>query len=301
MAAGGRLGAMRIGELYGHNKPVISFEFFPPKTDKGYASLLRTIAELKQIGPAFVSVTMGAGGGTRDKTIGIVKQIESELGITAMCHLPCISFERAEIAALLDDLERAGVENVLALGGDPPQDADFVPPEDGFEYANELVEFIRSGPWSFSIGGGCYPEVHPRAASPEEDLANLVRKVRAGTDFLITQLFFDARDYFSFVGRARAAGIEVPIVPGIMPVVSASNIRRMAALSNARIPAALDEQLDGAGNDDAAVAEIGTRWATAQCRELLDGGAPGIHFYTLNRSPATREIHQQLFGSGRAT
>ena len=186
---------------------------------------------------------------------------------------------------------------MLALGGDPPADADFVPPEDGFRYANELVEFIRSGPWSFSIGGGCYPEVHPRAVSADEDLANLVRKVRAGTDFLITQLFFDNRDYYSFVSRARAAGVEVPIVPGIMPVVSASNIKRMAALSNARIPDELGAELERVADDSGAVAEVGTRWASRQCRDLLDNGAPGIHFYTLNRSPATREITQQLFGA----
>lgn len=288
---------MRIPDLYGRDEPVISFEFFPPKTDKGLASLLRTVEELKSIDPAFVSVTMGAGGSTRGQTVEIVKKIQNELGITAMCHLPCISFTRAELSGLLDDLERAGIENVLALGGDPPQnDPDFHPPEDGFRYANELVEFIRSGPWSFAIGGGCYPEVHPRATSAEDDLANLVRKVEAGTDFLITQLFFDDRDYFSFVARARTAGIEVPIVPGIMPVVSASNIKRMAALSNARIPKALEAELDGVAGDDEAVQQVGTRWASEQCRGLIEQGAPGIHFYTLNRSPATREIHRNLFG-----
>jgi len=289
---------MRISELYGHDGPVISFEFFPPKTDKGYTALLRTIEELKQVGPSYVSVTMGAGGSTRGKTVEIVKQIQRELGITAMCHVPCISFARPELAALLDDLERAEVENVLALGGDPPKDdPDFAPPEDGFHYASELVEFIRSGPWSFSIGGGCYPEVHPRATDAAADLAHLVDKVRAGTDFLITQLFFDNRDYFAFVERARAAGIEVPIVPGIMPVASASNIKRMAALSNARLPAELEDELDRVADDDEAVAEIGTAWATDQCRDLLARGAPGIHFYTLNRSPATRRIHAALFGS----
>lgn len=289
---------MRIAELYGHDGPVISFEFFPPKTDRGYTALLRTIEELKQVGPSYVSVTMGAGGSTRGKTVEIVKQIQRELGVTAMCHVPCISFARPELAALLDDLERAEVENVLALGGDPPKnDPDFAPPEDGFHYASELVEFIRSGPWSFSIGGGCYPEVHPRATDAATDLAHLVDKVRAGTDFLITQLFFDNRDYFEFVERARAAGIEVPIVPGIMPVVSASNIKRMAALSNARLPAELEGELDRVADDDDAVAEIGTAWATDQCRDLLARGAPGIHFYTLNRSPATRRIHAAMFGS----
>jgi methylenetetrahydrofolate reductase (NADPH) len=293
---------MRICELYDRHRrdgtPVISFEFFPPKTDAGFDALFRTIGELEKIRPDFVSVTMGAGGGTRSKTVDIVIAIERELGITAMCHLPCISFERAEISNILDTLERAGVENVLALGGDPPaNDPDFEPPPDAFTYASELVEFIRSGPWTFSIGGGCYPEVHPRAVSAEADLAHLVRKVEAGTDFLITQLFLGNDDYFRFVDRARAAGIDVPIVPGIMPIVSTANIRRMAALSNAKIPAALEAKLDRAGEDDSEVARIGVEWATDQCRELLDQGAPGLHFYTLNRSPATREIHAALFGS----
>ena len=293
---------MRIAELYRGDEPVISFEFFPPKTDKGFASLFRTIEELGHIGPDFVSVTMGAGGGTRDKTVDIVIRIQRELGITAMCHLPCISFERPAIASILDALERAGIENVLALGGDPPADQpDYEPPPDSFRYANELVEFIRSGPWSFAIGGGCYPEVHPRATSAEDDLAHLVRKVNAGTDFLITQLFLGNDDYFRFVDRARAAGIGVPIVPGIMPIVSTANIKRMATLSNAKIPAELEAKLDAAGDDDAEVARIGVDWATQQCRELLDRGAPGLHFYTLNRSPATRDIHAALFGSNAST
>jgi len=289
---------MRIADLYGHDEPVISFEFFPPKTEKGYGSLIRTIEELKEVGPAFVSVTMGAGGASRSKTVEIVKQIEREVGITAMCHVPCIGFSRAELSGLFDDLERSGIENVLALGGDPPRDAEnFVQPDDGFRYANELVSFIRSGPWSFAIGGGCYPEGHPSATSLDDDLAHLVNKVEAGADFLITQLFFDNRDYYSFVARARTAGITVPIVPGIMPVVSASNIKRMAALSNARIPQELAQQLDRVAEDNAAVEAIGTHWASDQCRDLIANGAPGIHFYTLNRSPATREIHRDLFRS----
>ena len=290
---------MRISELYGRTEPVISFEFFPPKTNKGFDSLFRTIEELKHLDPEFVSVTMGAGGSTRAKTVDLVSQIQTEIGITAMAHLPCVGFERSEIAAILDGLDRDGLENVLALGGDPPVDVDdYVEPEDGFTWANELVEFIRSGPWSFCIGGGCYPEMHPRAVSAEADLANLVNKVRAGTDFLITQLFFNNADYFAFVEKARAAGIEVPIVPGIMPIVSVANVRRMAALSNAKIPDELEAELDGVA-DDNATAEVGIRWATAQCRELLAEGAPGIHFYTLNRSPATRRIHAALFGSDR--
>ena len=288
---------MRIADLYGNGRPVISFEFFPPKTEAGFASLFRTIAELAHVAPDFVSVTMGAGGGTRDKTIDLVKRIQHDTGVTAMCHLPCISYSRAEIANILDGLERAGIENVLALGGDPPaHEPQFAPPSDAFAYASELVAFIRQGPWSFSIGGGCYPEVHPRALSADDDLRHLVRKVAAGTDFLITQLFFANDDYFRFVDRARAAGVRVPIVPGIMPIVSASNVRRMAQLSNAKIPAELDRRLDAASGDEA-VAAVGVEWATGQCRDLLARGAPGLHFYTLNRSPATRRIHAALFGA----
>ncbi len=287
---------MRIADMYAQGEPVISFEFFPPKTDGGFRALFRTIEELKRLNPAFVSVTMGAGGSTRRKTVDLVTQIQREIGITAMAHLPCVGFERSELAEVLDRLEREGMENVLALSGDPPQDPDYVPPRDGFRYANELVGLIGTR-WSFCIGGGCYPETHPTAPSPEVDLQNLVRKVQTGTAFLITQLFFDNQDFFDFLERARGAGIEVPIVPGIMPITSAANIRRITALCQSRIPAELEEELSRLADDDAATLELGVRWATLQCRELLDRGAPGIHFYTLNKSPASRRIHRELFGS----
>jgi methylenetetrahydrofolate reductase (NADH) len=276
------------------DRPVVSFEFFPPKTDAGSAALLRTVEDLKQLDPGFVSVTMGAGGSTRRATADLVLRIQRELGVTAMAHLPCAGSSRPDLAELLDRLEGQGVENVLALSGDPPRDA-APPPADALRYANELVALIRTR-WSFCVGGGCYPETHPAAESAEADLRNLVRKVRTGTDFLITQLFFDNRDYFAFEGRARAAGIDVPIVPGIMPVTSAANIRRIASLCGARIPRELRDELERTGEDDEATMEVGIAWATAQCRELLERGAPGLHFYTLNRSPATRRIHANLFG-----
>ncbi len=290
---------MRIDELYRRGRergePVISFEFFPPKTDRGFRNLFRTIGDLKRLDPGFVSVTMGAGGSTRRKTVELVTQIQRELGITAMCHLPCVGFERQELTEILNDLSADGMENVLALGGDPPRDdSNFVAPADGFRYANELASFISEG-WDLAIGGGCYPETHPAAPSPEVDLQNLVRKVNAGVKFLITQIFFNNEDFFSFVDRARAAGIETPIVPGIMPIVSVANIERIASLSGAAIPRELQIELDAVRNDDEATAEVGIRWATLQCRELLDRGTPGIHFYTLNKSPATRRIHENLF------
>jgi methylenetetrahydrofolate reductase (NADPH) len=286
---------MSIVDLYGRGEPVISFEFFPPKTDAGFRSLFRTIEDLKQLGPGFVSVTMGAGGSTRAKTVDLVIRIQRELGIISMAHLPCAGFERGDVAEILDTLEAGGVENVLALRGDPPRDVEnFVQPADGFPYASDLTAFIaaRGG---FSIGGACHPEVHPEAADAEQDLAHLVEKVRAGANFLISQLFFDNEKFFDFVARARAAGIEVPIVPGIMPITSVAGIRRMTSLGGGSIPHELDAELARVADDDAATLEIGIDWATLQCRELIDRGVPGIHFYTLNRTPATQRIYQALF------
>lgn len=288
---------MSIVNLYGRGDPVMSFEFFPPKTDAGFDGLFRTIEDLKQLAPGFVSVTMGAGGSTRSKTVDLVIRIQRELGIIAMAHLPCLGFDRAALASILDTLGQAGIDNVLALRGDVPQnDPDFVRPADGFAHANQLARFIaRRG--GFSIGGACYPEVHPEAESAESDLRNLVRKVEDGARFLITQLFFDNQKFFEFEKRVRAAGVDVPIVPGIMPITSVKSIRRMTALGGGSIPAELDAELSRVDEDDDATLEIGIEWATAQCRELLEAGAPGIHFYTLNRSPATRRIHRALFGS----
>jgi len=253
---------MRIADRFGSGTPVISFEFFPPKTDAGFAALFHSIAELKQLAPAFVSVTWGAGGSTR-----------------------------AELVATLDQLEASEIENVLALGGDQPES--YEPPAGALRFANELVALIQPRR-RFCIGAACYPETHPKAVSAEHDLAMLVQKVRAGAEFLITQLFFDDADYFAFVARARRAGITVPIVPGIMPVVSTASIRRMTTLCGARIPEELGRALDVAGADDERALEIGVEWATSQCRELLRRGAPGLHFYTLNRSPATRRVFEQL-------
>ncbi len=282
---------MRISERFIRGRPVFSFEFFPPKTDKGFASLYRTAEDLKRLDPDFVSVTWGAGGSTRSKTLEVVSRIQQEIGITAMAHLSCIGSTPAQLGQTLDRLAEAGIENVLALGGDRPPDYDA--PKGAFRYANELAGFIASR-WEFSVGGACYPETHPLAPSPEQDLANLVRKVEAGVDFLITQLFFDNDDYFAFVRRARDAGIQVPIVPGIMPIVSVSSTRRMTSLCGARIPSELEERLSEVEHDDALTLQVGVEWATLQCRELLDHDAPGIHFYTLNRSSATRSIFKSL-------
>ena len=288
---GGRLLAMRNDAYYRAGRPVFSFEFSPPKTDAGFTSLYRTVEELKLLGPDFVSVTWGAGGSTRRKTVEIVIQIQQQIGITAMAHLSCIGSTPDQLAETLARLEDSRIENVLALGGDRP--SDYVAPPGAFTYASELAAFIRSR-WGFCIGAACYPETHQLAASPEADLANLVRKVKTGVEFLITQLFFDNADYFAFLARARAAGIGVPIVPGIMPIISAANIRRITALCAARIPAELEARLRRVEHDDALTLEVGIEWATRQSQELLDRGAPGIHFYTMNKSPATRRVFENL-------
>lgn len=287
---------MGIADLYTQSDPIISFEFFPPKTDAGYRSLFRTIQDLKQLSPGFVSVTMGAGGSTRTKTVEITIEITREIGLVTMCHLPCTGFRPHEVGSILDQLDAGGVHNVLALRGDAPaDDPDFVSPSDGFEYANELVEYIAER-GAFSIGAACCPEVHPEAPDAATDLANLKRKVDAGTNFLISQLFLDNSRFFDFVERARAADITVPIVPGIMPIATVAGIRRMAGMNGTAFPPELEVELQRVDGDDEATYELGVRWATMQCEELLASGVDGIHFYTLNRSPATREIYQSLFG-----
>ena len=292
---------MSIVDLYNPSEPVISFEFFPPKTDAGYRTLFRTIEELKQLAPGFVSVTMGAGGSTRTKTVDLTIEITRELGLLSMAHLPCTGFHQAEVGAILERLAAGGVHNVLALRGDPPaDDPDFVAPADGFQYANELIEYIvthdaGNAAAPFSIGAACCPEMHPQAPDPETDLINLKRKVDAGANFLVSQLFFDNQLFFDFVDRARAIGIEIPIVAGIMPIATVSGIRRMAGMNGTAFPAELEAELQRVDGDDDATYQLGVRWATMQCEELLAAGVPGIHFYTLNRSPATREIHAKLF------
>jgi len=291
---------MRISDLLSAkgraaDGPVFSFEFFPPKTDQGEQSLYRTIEHLRELRPTFVSVTYGAGGTTRDKTVELVCRIKHEIGIEAMAHLTCVGADREEIHAVLKRLHAGGIENVLALRGDPPRDQkEFVRTANGFRYAAELVRFIRDSGFSFTLGGAGYPEGHVECRDRAADLAHLKAKVDAGLDFVITQLFFDNADYFAFVGRARAHGIRVPIIPGIMPITNVAQIERFTSMCGARIPAALQARLNAVRNDEPAVRAVGIEHATAQCQDLLARGAPGIHFYTLNQSPATRAIFQQL-------
>lgn len=260
--------------------------------------LYATIEHLAELQPAFVSVTYGAGGSTRDLTVEIASHIKNNVGLESMAHLTCVGHTREDLAKVLGELGDAGIENVLALRGDPPKgETEFVRPEGGFGYASELVDFIRDRD-GFCIGGACYPEGHVENPNRESDLSHLVTKVNAGTDFLVTQLFFDNRVYFDFVRRARAMGIGVPIVPGIMPVTNVTQLERFTQMCGASIPEPLRLRLEKVREDEQAVMAVGIEWALKQCRELIAGGAPGIHFYTLNRSLSTRVVYLGLQGLG---
>ena len=282
---------MRIDELLAtSDEPVFSFEFFPPKTEQGEQNLYGALEELKRLEPAFVSVTYGALGSTRDKTIEIVERIQRDFGLEAMAHFTCVGATTVELRTVLDQMRDAGIANVLALRGDPPPgQEEWVKTEGGLEYSRELVELIDAE-YDFSIGGACFPETHIHASSPEDDLRYLKDKVDAGARFLITQLFFDNQLYFDFVRRAREIGIDVPIIPGVMPIQDAGQIQRITSLCGSEIPAGLRSALEARADEPEAAQALGVAFATAQCAELLRGGAPGIHFYTLNRSPATRAI-----------
>lgn len=284
---------MRIVDCFAAGEPVFSFEFFPPKTEVGVHNLFSAIGELAKLNPSFVSVTYGAGGSTRDLTVDLVGRIKREIGVEPMAHLTCVGHSAAEIATVLDRLQENGIENVLALRGDPPRgQTEFVRPVDGFGFAQELIRFIR-GRYDFCLAGACYPEGHVNAVDLPSDLRHLKEKVDSGAEFLVTQLFFDAADYFGFVERARTIGITVPIVPGIMPVTDSGQLEKFHAFGS-RIPEELRERVERVRDDEQGVISVGIDWATRQCRQLLEGGAPGLHFYTLNRSLSTRMIYLNL-------
>jgi methylenetetrahydrofolate reductase (NADPH) len=271
--------------------PVFSFEFFPPKDDEGEAKLRATLSELRELEPAFASVTYGAGGSTRNRTLEITKWLKADLGIEAMAHLTCVGASADDLRGTLSDLESAGIENVLALRGDPPSGAtQWEPHPEGLRYSAELIDLVRSEFPGFGVGAAAFPEVHPEATDPLADLQYLKAKVDRGAGFLITQLFLDNEAYFRFVDAARFAGVEVPILPGIMPITSYPQIKRISELGGGNIPPALLTELEKRADDPESVAELGVSYAALQCADLLANGAPGIHFYTLNRSPATRAI-----------
>jgi methylenetetrahydrofolate reductase (NADPH) len=286
---------MRIDEILARDdRPVFSFEFFPPKTPEGERNLFDAIAALRPLEPDYVSVTYGAGGSTRDKTIEIVSRIREEYGLEAMAHFTCVGATVGDLRGTLDRMGQAGFDNVLALRGDPPQgQEEWTKTEGGLEYSRELVELIRAD-YPFAIGAACFPETHIHATSPEDDLRHLKDKVDAGVGFLITQLFFDNAAFYDFVRRARAIGIRVPIIPGILPITNIAQLQRITSLCGAIIPPALSDALEHRRDQAQAVHDFGVAYATLQCADLLANGAAGIHFYTLNRSPATRAILSAL-------
>ena len=274
-------------------EPVFSFEFFPPKSDEGERQLFSTVEALRPLGPAFVSVTYGTGGSTRARTVELVTRLKRETEVESVAHVTCAGAPREEIASVLDEVAAAGIQNVLALRGDPPRgERTFTPHPHGFRYASELVAFIRSQPrrWPFCVGAAAYPEGHVETRDLGQDLRNLKVKVEAGVDFLVTQLFFENGHFFRFVERAQAAGIAVPMLPGIMPMTSVEQIERFIAMCGASIPPALRAAMEVRRDEPEAVLQLGVAYAGLQCADLLRRGAPGVHFYTLNRSPSTRAI-----------
>jgi methylenetetrahydrofolate reductase (NADPH) len=281
---------MRIAEIIATRAPTFSVEFFPPKSEEATEQLYATARELAPLEPDFVSVTYGAGGSTREGTVEITKALKDRLGFETMAHLSCVGETTEGLAATLDEIAAAGIENVFALRGDPPRGQDdFEQPAGGLASAAELAAFIGSR-WDFSVGGACFPEVHPEAPDLDTDLAYLKTKVDSGARFLITQLFFDNQVYFDFVRAARARGIEVPILAGVIPVASFAQTKRICELCDASIPERLEAAFAAAGGDPEREFELGIAYAAQQCAELLIGGAPGIHFYALNRAPATRAV-----------
>ena len=286
---------MRIDEIIqSSGEPVFSFEFFPPKTPEGEVTLRETLALLGDLSPSFVSVTYGAGGTTRARTVEITKWIKQELGIEAMAHLSCVGEPVERLREILDEIGEAGIENVLALRGDAPRgETEWKPHPGGLNYSTELAALI-SEDYGYCIGAACFPEVHPEAADLASDLRFLKEKVAAGARFLVTQLFFDNELYFDFVREARAVGIDVPIVAGIMPITNFKQITTITGMCGATIPPGVMAELERRADDPDAVLQFGVAYAAQQCADLLRRGAPGIHFYTLNRSPATRAILSSL-------
>ena len=284
---------MKISQILKTNRS-ISFEFFPPRNERGHRAFFRSLDRLSAFRPSFVSVTYGAGGSTKEVTEEMVVSVLRDTPHLPMAHLTCSAQTTREVDEVLRRLDAAGIENVIALRGDPPRGSDrFVPVEDGFAHSTDLIRHIREN-YDLGVAGACYPETHPEAVSPESDLEYAKMKVDLGAEFLVSQLFFDNRDFFGFVDRARQAGIEAPIIAGIMPILSATQIRRMTALCGAGIPPALDEKLSRHEGDDDAVRELGIEQATRQVRELWDNGVDGVHFYVLNRARSVTRILRDL-------
>jgi methylenetetrahydrofolate reductase (NADPH) len=291
---------MNIRDIFAQHQTTFSFEFFPPRTDAAWEELFVHIADLQELQPSYVSVTYGAGGSTRQRTHDLIVRIHKETNLTAVSHLTCVCHNQEELEAILERYGESGIENILALRGDPPRDRpDYDPSKDCFRTAAELVRFIRESPAApgsgkFGIGVAGFPEGHPGCPNRLKEMDYLKAKVDAGADFICTQLFFDNRDFYDFRERCELAGIKIPIIAGIMPVTTRAGMVRMAELAlGARFPASLLRAVARCSDDDGA-GRVGVHWATEQCRDLLDNDVRGIHFYTLNRSAATRQIYENL-------
>jgi len=285
---------MKISSLFRKGRPLFSFEFFPPKTDGDVDHLLSTVKGLKSLSPDFVSVTWGAGGGTRGKTLDISSALKNDLGVETMAHLTCSGAGKDEINGILADVQHRGLENILALRGDPAKGVtDFVPHPDGFRHANELVAHLRRQ-GDFCLGVAGYPEKHPEAPTLDVDLDNLKRKADAGADFIVTQLFFSAEIFLRFRDRVLSRGIRLPLVAGIMPITNVGQVKRFTTLCGASVPSDLLVKLEQTPNDEESVVRLGINHALQQCRHLIREGVDGVHFYTLNRSHSTAEILRQL-------
>jgi methylenetetrahydrofolate reductase (NADPH) len=291
---------VRIAERLGTRRPFFSFEFFPPKDDAAEAALFATIETLRPLEPGFVSITYGAGGSTRARTLDLAKRLRADARLDVMAHLTCVGATVDDLRGVLGDLRRAGLENVLALRGDPPRGTPtFVPVKGGLRYGSDLAALAK-GEFGFCVGGACYPEKHPESPSFDADLAALSAKVRAGAEFLVSQLFFDNARFFEFVERAKQWGIRVPILPGIMPITNYDQIDRFTKQCGATIPPSLRAELEARRDDPQAVIDLGVAYATLQVADLLARGAAGVHFYTLNRSPATRAVVSAVLAARRA-
>ncbi|MBN1516193.1 methylenetetrahydrofolate reductase [NAD(P)H] [Candidatus Sumerlaeota bacterium] len=286
---------MNLNDAQYCGEPFFSFEFYPPQTDHGEILLREAALELAELGPAFFSMTYGAGGSTRGKTVVLAYYLQGLTQVDTVCHLTCVGQSKDEVRGVLRDIELLGMRNVLALRGDPPQGKeDWQPHPDGFQYASELIEEIKHRGTQLSIGVAGFPEKHPDSPDRESDLKWMKRKIDCGADAVITQLFFDNRDYFRYVEDLRAMGVETPVIPGILPVQSVSKLRRFCDLCQARIPDAMNEELSQYENDDEACREYGVRYAVRQIAELLENGAPGVHLYCLNKSWSARRIFAEL-------
>ena len=284
---------MRIDTLFAADRPTISFEFFPPKTEEGFEKLYGVIDDLRPLNPSYVSVTYGAGGSTRAKTVELVGKVQNEIGLTALAHLTCVGHTKGEMAEILDQLWGAGVRNILALRGDPPAGGGWAPTDGGFDHAGDLVAFIKNR-HDFFVAVAGFPEGHPQCLNRTRDLEHLKQKVDAGAGSIVTQLFFDNNDFYRFRDAARGMGIDVPIVAGIMPIQNVGQIKRFVTMCGAKIPHPLLTKLESLEHDPAAVERAGLEYATRQCQDLIFHGVDGLHFYTLNKSPATVRIVREL-------